>query len=222
MKATGLGVDSSGQPVIDPTANVISLTEAANKRQDDLRQAHQHYVESQIAHVKELGELRAAHAVEIRHLETARLDSIRSVDVAGGEREAKRALDAVQALAAISATNTETLRNAVTSSATAIAKQTAETFAEVSARLAALERSSYEGKGKEAVTDPALAQLVVEVKALAQASSSGSGKSAGINAVWIILLGAVSMVSALIAVGSFIYKAGTPAPQVIYQQAPKN
>jgi len=216
----GLGVDRTGGPVIDPTANVIALNDAATKRQDDLRAAHQRYVDAQIAHVKEIGELRASHAKEIRQLETERLNSIRSVDVAGGEREAKRALDAVQALAATSATNTETLRNAVTSSATAIAKQTAETFAEVSARLAALERSSYEGKGKEAVADPALVALVQEVKSLATSVSTGSGKSQGISAVWAAVVVSVGLLGTLLGIGSFIYKAGAPAPQVIYQQAP--
>jgi hypothetical protein len=35
----GQGVDAQGGPVVDPTANVIALNEAANRRQDDLRAA---------------------------------------------------------------------------------------------------------------------------------------------------------------------------------------
>lgn len=202
--APGLAVDRSGGPVIDPTANVISLNEAAQKRQDDLREAHQRFVDAELKHVREIGGLRAEHAKEIRQLETERLNSIRAVDVAGGEREAKRALDAVQALAATSATNTETLRNAVTSSATAIAKQTAETFAEVSARLAALERSSYEGKGKEAVTDPALAQLVLKLENLASRDDRRGGRSGGISATVGWILGTIAALGTLTTIGSIL------------------
>lgn len=35
----GPGVDSTGNTVVDPTANVLSLVEVANRRQDDLRVA---------------------------------------------------------------------------------------------------------------------------------------------------------------------------------------
>lgn len=206
-RGSGLGVDRFGGPVIDPTENVKALNTAEAKRQDDLRLAQQRFVDAQIAHVKELGQLRADHAKEVRNLETERLNSIRAVDVAGGEREAKRALDAVQALAATSATNTETLRNAVTSSATAIAKQTAETFAEVSARIAALERSSYEGKGKEAVADPMLAQLVLEVKSLAASGGMASGASKGMRDMYGWLFGGAMFVIAV--VGLFMKFGGT-------------
>lgn len=176
---TGLGVDKAGNPVVDPTANVLALVEAEAERQDGLREAEQRYAAMQFKCMETMASLRADHASEIRRLETERLNSIRQVDVASGEREAKRSLDAVQTLAATTQANTEMLRNAVAATAQTIAKQTADTFDGVNARLAALERSSYEGKGKEAVSDPMLAQFVMKLDGLAAAAHIGSGASKG-------------------------------------------
>jgi DNA-binding helix-hairpin-helix protein with protein kinase domain len=52
-RPSGLGVDSSGHPVIDPTANVQALSEASNKRQDDMRDALARRVDAEIATLKE-------------------------------------------------------------------------------------------------------------------------------------------------------------------------
>lgn len=50
----GQGVDAAGDPVVDPTANVIALSEAAARRQDDLRMAAVARLEVEIADIKEL------------------------------------------------------------------------------------------------------------------------------------------------------------------------
>jgi len=60
--------------VIDPTANVLSLVEAANKRQDDLRIAEARRVDEQM-------ELRAYYTEKLADAEAKRLDAIRLVDV---------------------------------------------------------------------------------------------------------------------------------------------
>jgi hypothetical protein len=58
----GLGVDRAGQPVVDPTANVQALSEASNKRQDDMRQAEIGRIENELRAFKEyLKDLMAAH-----------------------------------------------------------------------------------------------------------------------------------------------------------------
>jgi hypothetical protein len=192
---SGMGVDRFGGPVVDPTENVKALSDAATKRQDDLREASERFTAAALRHVDEMATVRAnnarefahlrdSHAKEIRRLETDRLNSIRQVDVAYGQTEAKRALDAIQTLAAQTASSAETLRVAQSTMAQAVAKQTADTFIEVTSRVAALEKAYYEGKGKEAVSDPMLAQLVAEVKALAQSGSVTSGASRGMRDLW--------------------------------------
>ena len=47
--AGGVGVDSKGNPVVDPTRNVLDLVGAAIERQDDLRLAESKAIREQIA-----------------------------------------------------------------------------------------------------------------------------------------------------------------------------
>jgi hypothetical protein len=122
----GIAVDSRGGAVIDPTANVIALNEAAVKRQDDLREAEGRRINQALTHTEQMAQLREHHAWELRESEAKRLDANRQVDVL-----------AVQTLA----TSTRTL-------AENIATQTANTVKGLEDRLSALEKSSYTGVGK--------------------------------------------------------------------------
>jgi len=93
---TGLGVDATGGPVIDPTANVIALVEAGMKRQDDLRNM-------EAAHVREVMALRAEHEAEMRAAEKQRVDAVRAVDVAASDRAAEALRSTVEATAKVTA-----------------------------------------------------------------------------------------------------------------------
>lgn len=126
----GLGVDFAGNPVIDPTENVLALVAAETKRQDDLR-------ELTTGHLREISALRAAHEQDLRRLETDRLDAIRRVDQANVNTAAERTLAAVQTLAATTASNADTLRQSWESTVKGLTE-----------RIAALEKSSYKGEGK--------------------------------------------------------------------------
>lgn len=127
-KTTGLGVDAHGGPVIDPTENVIALTKAEAKRQDDLRVAERELTDAKLAHVKEIGKLRAAHQHQLDEAESKRLDSIRQVD-----RE-----EVIKTAAAVVAT-AETLRAQVQSAALAQATQFGAFQGEVLKRLSNVE-----------------------------------------------------------------------------------
>jgi hypothetical protein len=133
----GLGVDSKGGAVIDPTANVLQLVEAAISRQDDLRDSFEKLVQAKLEHLKDVGNLRAEFSKEIRYLETERVNAVRQVDVSAVKTESERALIAIQTLAAQTATDAQ-----------AIAKQTAEDRRQLMEQIAALQKSSYEGAGK--------------------------------------------------------------------------
>jgi hypothetical protein len=154
-RQTGVGVDSTGGPVIDPTQNVLDLVQAANLRQDDLRQLNDRRIDAEIRVLATAVEgietrmiLRAKHAKEIRDSETRRLDAIRQVDVLAVGRTAEQQLAAVQTLAATTTSAAETIRASVTSTATALATQLANTVSGLTERISALEKSSYEGAGK--------------------------------------------------------------------------
>ena len=189
----GLGVDRAGGPVVDPTENVIALVEAAIKRLDDMRDASSDLQQARIAHLAELSKLRAEFSKEIRQLESDRLNAIRQVDVTAVKTEADRALAAIQTLAATTATNAETLRNALVNTASAIAKQTSDTVGQLIERIAALEKSSYEGVGRQRVADPQMEKLTEVVSTLAKNQATGSGKSEGIGAMWGWIVGGISL-----------------------------
>ena len=171
----GLGIDSFGGQVIDPTANVLALVEAAVARQDDLRKADAMLQNARIQGLADLVKQQATHQKKSNKQESQRLNAIRQVDVLAVNTSAAQSLQAIQALAATTTTNAENLRNALTATASTIATQTAATVSAITDRLAALEKSSYEGKGKEAVSDPQLLELVASVKALSSARSEGTG-----------------------------------------------
>lgn len=208
-------MDAEGGPVVDPTTNVIALNEAANRRQDDLREANSRRIDSELqcvkdvsnlhaAHARELVELRAEHAEKMAVAETSRLNAIRQVDAAFASATAEQSKVAVQTLATAAAVNADNLRGLVTSTAQTLAAQQVSTVAGITERLVALEKSSYEGKGKQSYSDPLMADLVAEMKSLRESRSIGTGKSAGIGLIW---GGAVSLLGAFAAIAAALYAA---------------
>lgn len=122
----GVGVDSKGGAVIDPTENVIALTKAEAKRQDDLREANNTFLRSQVDWLEKLIDVREKYSNLLAEKESARLDAIRQVDVLAVTTAADRALAATQTLAT----------------------STKATVDGINERVAAVEKASYEGAGK--------------------------------------------------------------------------
>jgi hypothetical protein len=134
----GPATDRFNAPVIDPTANVIALTQAAVNRLDDLRAADQRYAELEARHITEVATLRAAHNSALREAETARIDAIRAVDVG-----------AVQRAAEVAAAQAEALRNQVAAAATATAAALAAALDPIQKSIDDLRRAQYEAQGKQ-------------------------------------------------------------------------
>jgi hypothetical protein len=222
----GLGVDVHGEPVIDPTENVRELFEAGATRQDDLRLAERRLqeekircVENEMRALRREVEVRADHQHQIDALESKRLDAVRTVDQLAAKTEADRSAGAVTALANSAAITAETLRSAVNTSATNLATQLDRTVTAITERIAALEKSSYTGAGKQAVADPMMEQLIAEMRSMTAQRASGEGKSQGMDATWKFLIGVVGLLVALNSLGVFNRAPAVP-PQVIYTPAP--
>lgn len=201
----GLGVDGYGGGVVDPTENVKALSEALSQRQDDLREANNHYITARLEGIERVASLRAEHSKEVRTLEADRLEKIRQVDVSNTAIAAGQQLAAIQALAATTTANADALRAAVATTATTIQNQTDRVVAGITDRISALEKSSYTGQGKSAVDDPAMQRLTELVTRMAASQNTGAGKSEGIGASWGVLIGAVGLIAALIAVGTVAF-----------------
>ncbi len=112
MATPGPGVDAQGQPVVDPTQNVLDLVEAAIQRQDDLR-------EQEALHIREIMALRAESYEKLRVAETQRIDAIRAVDVGAVNRAAEVQQAAATALAVQLAATAEASRTQVAAAAAA-------------------------------------------------------------------------------------------------------
>jgi hypothetical protein len=139
----GPGVDATGQAVVDPTANVLSLVEAANRRQDDLRAA-------EARRVDDIGTLRASYDAALRTAESARIDAIRAVDVGAVNRAAEVSAAQATTLAAQVATSAETLRSQVQAAAAAATVALAAALEPIQKDIADLRRVQYEQQGQKA------------------------------------------------------------------------
>lgn len=212
----GIGVDAQGGAVVDPTANVIALNEAANKRQDDLRMAAKELADAKIAHQKEISDLRALHQNAMAELreqhqdrmaeaEAGRLNSIRQVDREEVVKTAGSANTAIAALAKQTSDLATTLAKQVADTAVAAEARNTTQYSDTNKRLSALELSSSEGKGKQGVFDPQMEKLTALVEVLSRNQSAAVGKSTGISLAWGLLLGVVSLVSMLLGIGGVMY-----------------
>jgi len=199
---SGHGIDAMGASALDPTANVIALTNAGYRRQDDLRMAAQALTDAKLAHVEEIVKLQAGFQREIDALESKRLDAIRAVDQLTAKTEADRQAAAVTTLATQAATTAETLRSAVNTSATNLATQLDRNLTAMTERIAALEKSSYTGAGKQAVADPMMEQLINEMRNLTAQRAADAGKAAVVDPRMAELMAEVRANSAKLAVGS--------------------
>ena len=177
----GIGVDSKGGAVIDPTTNVLALVESAIKRQDDLRVSNEKYLEAEARHLKDMAVLRADYDRLLRENERARQEKVREVDVLGARTEADRAQAAIKALAETSSTTAETLRKTVETTALSQANQLDLKFAESNKRIAAIEQALSEGRGKQTISDPMTAELTTEIKHLRELQSEGAGRGEGMD-----------------------------------------
>lgn len=140
---SGLGVDSTGGPVVDPTRNVLDLVQAAVARLDDMR-------DMEARHVRELLARDSSHAAEIRDLETKRLDAIRGVDVAAVQRAAEVQAQVALALQTQVAATAEAMRNQVAATNTSFANALAAAIKPLADAVAAVQQQQYIQAGQKA------------------------------------------------------------------------
>lgn len=149
----GPATDRNNAPVIDPTANVLLLVEAAVDRIDDMRDAAVRRLddlrdlESRNAEQRE--RLRAQYEDRLARAESQRIDAIRAVDVAAVQQAAQVASQQAQTLAAQVASSAETLRTQVQAAAQAATIALAAALEPVQKDIADLRRAQYEAQGQK-------------------------------------------------------------------------
>lgn len=236
VDARGNGVVDPTRNVLDLVLAAVKrlddIMDAIVKRQDDLRTAseklNQSRLESAIAErnvelkrVDGEAKLRSDYEEKLRNAEAKRIDAIRLVDVGAATTLAQRTTEQATALATVVTQTAEVVRNQVTraaeetrtlvaTTAAAALQNQQQQFSAVTTRLAALEQAGAEGKGKQAVTDPALISLVQEVKNLATARTAGAGVDTGRSDVVGWIVGGLGLLLALFMAGMAMFNAMRP------------
>ena len=202
--------------LIDPTANVIALVESNAKSSADLREADIKFYDAQITHLKEMIALRAINAETLRNSDLDRLAKTREVDVLAGGASAAGLATAVQTLANTSDRNAENLRNLVTSTSQALAKQTSDqatvlstqndlAMKDVNLRIAELQKSSYQGSGKSSVQEPQNDRLILMVEALLKAKATDEGQTKGLSQGAALIMGGLTVLGILIGIAGTVF-----------------
>ena len=184
---------------IDPTANVLALVDAAVTRINDIHDISLRRMDdlrvSETAHMKELMALQSEFNDKLREAEAKRIDAIRAVDVNAVSVANERATQQATVLANQVAASAEALRALVAATAATQAQQLAQLTSQLTDRLSSLEKSSYQGQGKNAIADPQLDTLFKEMRNLRDGDAGRKGGSA----MWTLV---VSSVIALVAMSS--------------------
>lgn len=206
----GVGVDSRGGPVIDPTRNVLDLVLAAVKRlddvleltvkrQDDLRASQAALEDLRYSTIKENIALRADNDEKLRKAESGRLDAIRLVDtnnVAVADQRAqstalalaKKGDDSALVLSAQTTKSADDVRSIVKTTADESARNLQQQlgaiqaqFTSIGTRLTALEQTGAEGLGKQKYQDPQQAALLSTLTEEVRKISRTQADSAGVG-----------------------------------------
>lgn len=150
----------------DPSTNVRALVEAEVKRLDDLL-------------ASEIGGLRREVANQVEFNKATRAHDLLAQKTADERHQA----GVVQLSHTIEQT-AETLRRAVSETATNLAQQTGSSFERLSARVSEVEKNQYQDQGKSRVADPQIAQLLSAVQSLQESQAITSGRGAGQSSIW--------------------------------------
>lgn len=204
-QSQGPSVDRTGQPVVDPTANVLALVKAETKRQDDLR-------EMITKHLESTARIRAQYEDRLRAAETSRIDAIRQVDVGNVQRAAE-----VQAGVAAA------LEGKVAQTAAAFESRLTATIEPIQRRIDDLTRAQYEAQGQktqvvEARAETAdLAPVLEAISRLTQASENAAGAKqqvtetrASTSAIVAIVGGSIGGLLGLVSLVALFVSQGTP------------
>lgn len=200
--------DINGKP--DPTVNVSNQLLAAIRRlddlaalnqqwagemraaergrADDLRAAESRRVDEQAVLREQIAALRAEHYEKLLLLQAANVAANRAEDKSAAQLAAERLAVQVTALATTQTTTAETLRGQVGTAAQSQQQQVINPLLE---RLLQVEQTIAKGQGRAQEAYPAQAQALDDIRTLLKEQSQGSGRGAGANQLWVIILGAL-------------------------------
>jgi hypothetical protein len=216
--AAGLGIDSGGNPVIDPTDNVLSLVDKEVTRLNDISNLRERYEDklrisdekirnAESRRIDEVGKLREAYTEKLAVAESKRNDANRAFDLGNVAIASERATQQAAVLAGQLQGTAETLRTITAASDMRNAQQLQGLEIKLNERIVQLEKTSNYGTGKQAVSEPRMEDLIIEVKKLQVTGLRHAGEGEGKDSAWKNVAVIVSLLIGLAGVIFAILKA---------------
>jgi len=178
----GVAIDSRGGAVIDPTRNVLDLVTAAIKRQDDLREALQVLIQSEMKSQSKINTLSSDYDARLLKAATDRLESEARLRAEFAAAIAATEKDRVNAIRSVDVGAVAIATERATATANALAKTVQDTAAVQSAQVA---RSAEDLRALVATTaaetnrniQQQFTAITTRISALEQTGATGIGRS---------------------------------------------
>jgi hypothetical protein len=196
--STGLGVDATGGPVVDPTENVKSLVLAEKEHHKEIR-------DLLATHDREIRTAEARYQDDMRAAESAKRDALAAMKAANDALLFSINADAVKTTSELISTQLTKVTDSLSAQIGALTKsfgdQLNASINALSERLREQERFRYEQAGKTSVTDPSTAEALKRIAELRETGKISEGESAGRMRVLAVAVGVSSVLSFLVAAG---------------------
>lgn len=165
----GLGIDALGEPVVDPTENVLSLVDVQKEHQKELRAADTKYQDD----MRRVADDNRREIAAVKQFYDQKISDILTVQVKTTSELISTQLDKV----------TTSLSNQINGLTKATSDQITALTATLSERIGQLERFRWEVGGKTSVSDPAtadaLTKMAIAVQNLTMAKDKTEGQGIG-------------------------------------------
>lgn len=198
--------EAKGRNGGDPTVNVREMFADAVARLDDMRNAEVRRIndlaEAETRRVNEQMALRDKYEDKLALAESKRIDAIRAVDEQSRTVDREKAATQATLLATAVTTTAETLRALVAQKADDQARNLDQRIGPIVDKLTSLEQAQFTGVGERRVTDPALAEMMADVRALRMSRVGDTGKTEGATDLWKII---ASVVGVVVTIGSILF-----------------
>jgi len=166
---TGFGVDTHGNPVIDPTKNVEDLVRAGEEKNKELRAADNRFIDAQLMASEKLQNF--AREAESRLQNFAR-DAESKLQTALRDSETKRLDQLAQNRQEFQNTIRDMLAESVRTTSTLVSTQLVQIQATFDTRVSKLEAYQFTQAGRSSVADPATADALSRMASMITVNST--------------------------------------------------
>jgi hypothetical protein len=199
----GIGVDSRGGGVIDPTKNVEDLVKALKETLESFRTSDQRYVDSQLQWSEKLQNFARDAEIKLQDLarqaESRLRDALRDADMKLSDAETRRIDQLAQTRQEFQNTIRDMLAESVRTTSTLVSTQLVQIQATFDTRVSKLEAGAFTQAGKQSVQDPqttdAMSRMSNSISALAASTTEALAKinAANTEAMAKLLAGIAAM-----------------------------